>query len=130
MRKHGAKLLASMVNGLDDKDDPHNLVALEAMSSLSKLLDHVEERDVQSMLLHIAIRIRPFFDSVRQCQSSPARAFAGTSSAASPRVYGRGRGWEEQDPAWVLRALFWVPPGLGKGGQGATSPAGSLAQAA
>ncbi|KAK2512477.1 hypothetical protein Q9233_016229 [Columba guinea] len=63
VRKHGAKLLASMVNGLDDKDDPHNLVALEAMSSLSKLLGHVEERDMQSMLLHIAIRIRPFFDS-------------------------------------------------------------------
>ncbi|XP_051467337.1 LOW QUALITY PROTEIN: maestro heat-like repeat-containing protein family member 1 [Apus apus] len=63
VRKHGAKLLASMVNGMDDKDDPNNLVALEAMSSLSKLLDHVEERDIQSMLLHIAIRIRPFFDS-------------------------------------------------------------------
>uniref|UniRef100_A0A8C4UL78 Maestro heat like repeat family member 1 n=1 Tax=Falco tinnunculus TaxID=100819 RepID=A0A8C4UL78_FALTI len=63
VRKHGATLLASMVNGMDDKDDPHNLVALEAMSSLSKLLDHVEERDIQSMLLHIAIRIRPFFDS-------------------------------------------------------------------
>ncbi|KAM6088505.1 maestro heat-like repeat-containing protein family member 1 isoform 2-T2 [Chlamydotis macqueenii] len=63
VRKHGAKLLASMVNGMDDKDDPHNLVALEAMSGLSKLLDHVEERDIQSMLLHIAIRIRPFFDN-------------------------------------------------------------------
>uniref|UniRef100_A0A8C3J7S3 MROH1 protein n=1 Tax=Calidris pygmaea TaxID=425635 RepID=A0A8C3J7S3_9CHAR len=63
VRKHGAKLLASMVNGMDDKDDPQNLVALEAMSSLSKLLDHLEERDIQSMLLHIAIRIRPFFDS-------------------------------------------------------------------
>ncbi|NXH21847.1 MROH1 protein, partial [Bucco capensis] len=63
VRKHGAKLLASMVNGMDDKDDPHNLVALEAMSSLSKLLDHMEDRDIQAMLLHIAIRIRPFFDS-------------------------------------------------------------------
>ncbi|KFV64779.1 Maestro heat-like repeat-containing protein family member 1, partial [Dryobates pubescens] len=63
VRKHGAKLLASMVNGMDDKDDPHNLVALEAMSSLSKLLDHLEQRDIQSMLLHVAIRIRPFFDS-------------------------------------------------------------------
>ncbi|NXC48116.1 MROH1 protein, partial [Penelope pileata] len=63
VRKHGAKLLASMVNGMDDRDDPNNLVALEAMSSLSKLLDHLEERDVQAMLLHIAIRIRPFFDS-------------------------------------------------------------------
>ncbi|XP_031981412.1 maestro heat-like repeat-containing protein family member 1 isoform X1 [Corvus moneduloides] len=63
IRRHGSQLLASMVNGMDDKDDPNNLVALEAMSSLSKLLDHLEERDVQSMLLHVAIRIRPFFDS-------------------------------------------------------------------
>ncbi|NWQ72151.1 MROH1 protein, partial [Neopipo cinnamomea] len=63
VRKHGPTLLASMVNGMDDKDDPHNLVALEAMSSLSKLLEHLEERDIQSMLLHVAIRIRPFFDS-------------------------------------------------------------------
>uniref|UniRef100_A0A8V5H0T3 Uncharacterized protein n=1 Tax=Melopsittacus undulatus TaxID=13146 RepID=A0A8V5H0T3_MELUD len=71
VRKHGAKLLASMVSGMDDKDDPNNLVALEAMSSLSKLLDHVEEGDIQAMLLHIAIRIRPFFDSdqapLRRC---------------------------------------------------------------
>lgn len=63
--QHGAQLLASMINGLDDKDDPHNLVALEAMTGLSKLLAFTEERDVHSMLLHIAIRIRPFFDSVR-----------------------------------------------------------------
>lgn len=81
MRKHGAKLLASMVNGMDDKDDPHNLVALEAMSSLSKLLDHVEERDIQSMLLHIAIRIRPFFDSVRRRRPGWA-AFAGAPETA------------------------------------------------
>nr|XP_041570073.1 maestro heat-like repeat-containing protein family member 1 [Taeniopygia guttata] len=63
IRRHGAQLLASMLHGMDDKDDPNNLLALEAMSSLSKILDHLEERDVQSMLLHISIRIRPFFDS-------------------------------------------------------------------
>uniref|UniRef100_A0A8C3LZ13 Maestro heat like repeat family member 1 n=1 Tax=Chrysolophus pictus TaxID=9089 RepID=A0A8C3LZ13_CHRPC len=63
VHKHGAKLLASMVNGMDDRDDPNNLVALEAMTSLSKLLEHLEERDVRATLLHIAIRIRPFFDS-------------------------------------------------------------------
>ncbi|XP_051630430.1 maestro heat-like repeat-containing protein family member 1, partial [Manacus candei] len=63
VRQHGPTLLASMVSGMDDKDDPHNLVALEAMASLAKLLEHLEERDVHSVLLHIAIRIRPFFDS-------------------------------------------------------------------
>lgn len=90
VRKHGAKLLASMVNGMDDKDDPHNLVALEAMSSLSKLLDHLEERDIQSMLLHIAIRIRPFFDSVRE-PGDRACALV-LSKAARPMSQGtRGR---------------------------------------
>ncbi|XP_058035029.1 maestro heat-like repeat-containing protein family member 1 isoform X2 [Ahaetulla prasina] len=62
-RKYGPQLLASMINSLDDKDDPHNLVALEAMSSLSKILPFTEESDVHSVLLHVTIRIRPFFDS-------------------------------------------------------------------
>ncbi|XP_062822975.1 maestro heat-like repeat-containing protein family member 1 isoform X2 [Anolis carolinensis] len=65
VRKHGAQLLASMMNGMDDKEDPNHAVALEAMCGLSKLLALMEERDVRSMLLHVAIRIRPFFDSER-----------------------------------------------------------------
>ncbi|XP_072458786.1 maestro heat-like repeat-containing protein family member 1 isoform X3 [Notamacropus eugenii] len=65
VRKHGPQLLTAMINGLDDKDDPHNLVALEAMLGLSRLLDLAEEWDVRSILLHITIRIRPFFDSDR-----------------------------------------------------------------
>ncbi|XP_068953130.1 maestro heat-like repeat-containing protein family member 1 isoform X4 [Petaurus breviceps papuanus] len=63
VRKHGPQLLTAMINGLDDKDDPHNLVALEAMLGLSRLLDLAEEWDVRSILLHITIRIRPFFDN-------------------------------------------------------------------
>ncbi|XP_027713439.1 maestro heat-like repeat-containing protein family member 1 isoform X3 [Vombatus ursinus] len=65
VRKHGSQLLTAMINGLDDKDDPHNLMALEAMLGLSRLLDLVEEWDVRSILLHITIRIRPFFDNER-----------------------------------------------------------------
>ncbi|XP_051827268.1 maestro heat-like repeat-containing protein family member 1 isoform X3 [Antechinus flavipes] len=65
VRKHGPQLLTAMINGLDDKDDPHNLVALEAMLGLSRLLDLAEEWDVRSILLHITIRIRPFFDNER-----------------------------------------------------------------
>ncbi|XP_038615875.1 maestro heat-like repeat-containing protein family member 1 isoform X1 [Tachyglossus aculeatus] len=63
VRRHGPQLLTSMINGLDDKDDPHNAVALEAVAGLSLLLAHVEEQDARSLLLHMAIRIRPFFDS-------------------------------------------------------------------
>ncbi|XP_007488818.1 maestro heat-like repeat-containing protein family member 1 isoform X2 [Monodelphis domestica] len=65
VRKHGPQLLTAMINGLDDKDDPHNLVALDAMLGLSRLLDLAEEWDVRSILLHITIRIRPFFDNER-----------------------------------------------------------------
>ncbi|NWY08105.1 MROH1 protein, partial [Nothoprocta ornata] len=71
-RKHGAKLLAALLHGLDDKDDAHNLVALEAMGGLARLLERVEARDAQAMQLHVAIRIRPFFDSVSAAARGPA----------------------------------------------------------
>lgn len=64
MRAHGPQLLTAMIGGLDDGDDPQSLVALEAMLGLAKLLDLVEPGDLRSALLHVAIRIRPFFDSV------------------------------------------------------------------
>ncbi|XP_056341016.1 maestro heat-like repeat-containing protein family member 1 [Oenanthe melanoleuca] len=63
IRRHGAQLVASMVGGLDDKDDPNNRLALESMSSLSRILDRLEPPDVQPLLLRVSIRIRPFFDS-------------------------------------------------------------------
>ncbi|XP_078009968.1 maestro heat-like repeat-containing protein family member 1 isoform X3 [Phascolarctos cinereus] len=76
VRKHGSQLLTAMINGLDDKDDPHNLMALEAMLGLSRLLDLVEEWDVRSILLHITIRIRPFFDNERdEFRSSSVNLF-------------------------------------------------------
>lgn len=64
MQAHGPQLLTAMIGGLDDGDDPQSLVALEAMLGLAKLLDLVEPGDLRSALLHVAIRIRPFFDSV------------------------------------------------------------------
>lgn len=64
MRAHGPQLLSAMISGLDDGDDPHGLVALEAMVGLARLLDLVAPWDLRLVLLHTAIRIRPFFDSV------------------------------------------------------------------
>ncbi|XP_073925547.1 maestro heat-like repeat-containing protein family member 1 isoform X3 [Castor canadensis] len=63
VRAHSSQLLTAMISGLDDGDDPHSLVALEAMVGLARLLHLVEPRDLRSVLLHTAIRIRPFFDS-------------------------------------------------------------------
>lgn len=56
--------MTAMVSGLDDGDEPHSLVALEAMMGLARLLDLVEPWDLRLVLLHTTIRIRPFFDSV------------------------------------------------------------------
>lgn len=64
VRAHGPQLLTAMIGGLDDGDDPQSLVALEAMAGLAKLLSLVEPEDLRVVLLHTAIRIRPFFDSV------------------------------------------------------------------
>lgn len=63
VRTHGPQLLTAMIGGLDDGDDPHGLVALEAMAGLVRLLGLVEPWDLRPALLHTAIRIRPFFDS-------------------------------------------------------------------
>ncbi|XP_059528534.1 maestro heat-like repeat-containing protein family member 1 isoform X6 [Myotis daubentonii] len=63
VRAHGPQLLTAMISGLDDGDGPHSLVALEAMAGLAKLLGLVEPEDLRAVLLHTAIRIRPFFDS-------------------------------------------------------------------
>lgn len=63
VRAHGPQLLTAMIGGLDDGDDPQSLVALEAMAGLAKLLSLVEPEDLRVVLLHTAIRIRPFFDS-------------------------------------------------------------------
>ncbi|XP_025778718.1 maestro heat-like repeat-containing protein family member 1 [Puma concolor] len=63
VQAHGPQLLTAMIGGLDDRDDPHSLVALEAMVGLARLLELVKRQDLRSVLLHVAIRIRPFFDS-------------------------------------------------------------------
>ncbi|XP_069588269.1 maestro heat-like repeat-containing protein family member 1 isoform X3 [Ranitomeya imitator] len=66
VRKHGSHLLTAMINAMDDREDPDHIVTQEAMSNLSRLLPHVQDSDMQSLLIHTAIRIRPFFDHDRE----------------------------------------------------------------
>ncbi|XP_061028007.1 maestro heat-like repeat-containing protein family member 1 isoform X3 [Eubalaena glacialis] len=82
VRAHGPQLLTAMIGGLDDGDDPHSLVALEAMVGLARLLDLVEAWDLRSVLLHVAIRIRPFFDSEKmEFRSASIRLFGHLNKA-------------------------------------------------
>ncbi|XP_072806090.1 maestro heat-like repeat-containing protein family member 1 isoform X3 [Vicugna pacos] len=82
VRAHGPQLLTAMIGGLDDGDDPHSLVALEAMVGLGRLLDLVEAWDLRSVLLHVAIRVRPFFDSDKmEFRSASIRLFGHLNKA-------------------------------------------------
>ncbi|XP_021544524.1 maestro heat-like repeat-containing protein family member 1 isoform X3 [Neomonachus schauinslandi] len=82
VRAHGPQLLTAVIGGLDDRDDPHSLVALEAMVGLARLLDLVEPQDLRPLLLHVAIRIRPFFDSEKmELRSASIRLFGHLNKA-------------------------------------------------
>ncbi|XP_027949272.1 maestro heat-like repeat-containing protein family member 1 isoform X7 [Eumetopias jubatus] len=82
VRAHGPQLLTAVIGGLDDRDDPHSLVALEAMLGLARLLDLAEPQDLRPVLLHVAIRIRPFFDSEKmELRSASIRLFGHLNKA-------------------------------------------------
>ena len=105
-----------MIGGLDDRDDPHSLVALEAMVGLARLLELVKRQDLRSVLLHVAIRIRPFFDSVGRagCRGSdrpvglpPPPTPARRPGACSPGPRGPWHPHLHPTP----RAQGWSQPG-------------------
>ncbi|XP_022357822.1 maestro heat-like repeat-containing protein family member 1 isoform X6 [Enhydra lutris kenyoni] len=82
VQAHGPQLLTAVLGGLDDRDDPHSLVALEAMVGLARLLDLMEPRDLHPVLPHVAIRIRPFFDSEKmELRSASIRLFGHLNKA-------------------------------------------------
>ncbi|XP_044100706.1 maestro heat-like repeat-containing protein family member 1 isoform X1 [Neovison vison] len=82
VQAHGPQLLTAVLSGLDDRDDPHNLVALEAMVGLPRLLDLMEPQDLHPVLPHVAIRIRPFFDSEKmELRSASIRLFGHLNKA-------------------------------------------------
>jgi len=67
VQKFCTMVLSAMMSGMDDKDDVDDVITLEAMSSLSKILSQVDEKDIQSILINITLRIRPCFEKV-SCQ--------------------------------------------------------------
>jgi len=54
-----------MMSGMDDKDDLDDVITLEAMTGLSKIIAQVSETDIHPILINVALRIRPCFEKVR-----------------------------------------------------------------
>ena len=55
-----------MLAGMDDKEDPDDLITMEAMSGLAKIFDQIDEKHVRPILINIALRIRPCFEKVKK----------------------------------------------------------------
>ena len=62
--KFSTTVLSAMLAGMDDKEDPDDLITMEAMSGLAKIFDQIDEKHVRPILINIALRIRPCFEKV------------------------------------------------------------------
>jgi hypothetical protein len=54
-----------MLAGMDDKEDLSGDITLEAMSGLSKVVRVLDEQQVRSVIINVALRIRPCFEKER-----------------------------------------------------------------
>lgn len=53
-----------MLAGMDDREDPEDLITMEAMSGLARIFAQIDEGHVRPILINIALRIRPCFEKV------------------------------------------------------------------
>ncbi|XP_017265503.1 maestro heat-like repeat-containing protein family member 1 isoform X2 [Kryptolebias marmoratus] len=63
VNKYAKELLAAMSSGMEEKDDPGKLITLEAMSGLSKVLLHLDKKNVHLLVVYIFMKIKPFLES-------------------------------------------------------------------
>lgn len=63
VNKYAKELLAAMSSGMEEKDDPGKLITLEAMSGLSKVLVHLDKKNVHLLAVYIFMKIKPFLES-------------------------------------------------------------------
>ncbi|XP_030605842.1 maestro heat-like repeat-containing protein family member 1 isoform X1 [Archocentrus centrarchus] len=63
VNKYAKELLAAMSSGMEEKDDPDKLITHEAMSGLSKVLVHLDKKNVHLLAVYIFMRIKPFLES-------------------------------------------------------------------
>lgn len=63
VNKYAKELLAAMSSGMEEKDDPGKLITLEAMSGLSKVLVHLDKKNVHLLAVYIFMKIKPFLEN-------------------------------------------------------------------
>ena len=49
---------------MDDREDPDELITMEAMNGLSRIFEKIDEGHVRPILINITLRIRPCFEKV------------------------------------------------------------------
>lgn len=54
-----------MLAGMDDREDPDELITMEAMNGLSRIFEKIDEGHVRPILINITLRIRPCFEKVK-----------------------------------------------------------------
>eukprot|EP00055_Hartaetosiga_balthica_P017962 m.125831 g.125831 ORF g.125831 m.125831 type:complete len:1630 (-) comp9433_c5_seq1:159-5048(-) len=62
IRKHTTAVLSAVMTGMDDRNDPDDEITLEAMRTLNKIFEKVEEGTIRNILINISLRIRPCFE--------------------------------------------------------------------
>ncbi|XP_041061728.1 maestro heat-like repeat-containing protein family member 1 [Carcharodon carcharias] len=63
MEKHVAKLLPAMVSVMDQNSKLNTLLTVEAMTSVSKIIDHLQEDYAGAILVDLARAMEPFFEN-------------------------------------------------------------------
>jgi len=81
VQKYCTTVLSAMMSGMDDKDDCEDVVTLESMTGLSKIIAQVSDTDIQPILINVALRIRPCFENEKASIRAAAFTLFGDLSA-------------------------------------------------
>jgi hypothetical protein len=78
--KFSTTVLSAMLAGMDDREDPDELITMEAMNGLSRIFGKIDEGHVRPILINIALRIRPCFEKPTASVRAAAINLFGTLS--------------------------------------------------
>ncbi|XP_052059790.1 maestro heat-like repeat-containing protein family member 1 isoform X2 [Mytilus californianus] len=80
VQQYSTTVLSAMMAGMDDKEDPEDLITTEAMSGLSKILSEIDESHIRAILINVSLRIRPCFEKDRPAVRAQAFILFGNLS--------------------------------------------------